>query len=187
MIQPITRERQINVSPAAKIFREHGDFIYQVICSKVNDKIQADDIFQDFFLSLVHRPIPQDIENIRGYLYTAVTNDIIDAVRIKKNYTVNMHRYYANQNCFIYERTPEKALIEVEEINKIFKLIKVRLTSTQYQAIVLRYRTNLTIKEIAEQMDVKDTSVSKYIYRGLSIILQFLKQKLTDDDNCFKS
>ena len=177
MILPKTRECRTNVGHAAKIFSEHGDFIYQVICSQVNSKTQADDIFQDFFLSLVSRPIPGDVENIKGYLCTAIKNDIIDAVRRREDYDNNMNKYCADHNPSIDKRIPEKALIEVEETDKIFKFIKMRLTSTQYQAMVLRYRTNLSFRQIAEKMAVKDKSVRKYISRGMSKIRQIVKRK----------
>ncbi len=183
MIPPGARECQTDVSTAAKIFSEHGDFIYQFICSKVNNKTQADDIFQDFFLSLAQRPIPQHVENIKGYLCTSITNDIVDVARKGKNYDNNMNKYCGNHNHSIHKRIPEKALIEAEETKKLFKFIKERLTSTQYQAMVLRYRDNLSFKEIAEEMTVKEESVRKYIYRGLSKIRQFLKQKEGNDDN----
>ena len=186
MILPETREYRNNIGPAAEIFREHGDFIYQVICSQVNSKTQADDIFQDFFLSLAHNPIPRDVENIKGYLRTAITNDIIDAVRRRDNYNNNMNRYYADRDHSIDERSPEKTLIEVEETDKLFKFIKMRLTSSQCQAMVLRHRNDLSLKEIAEEMDVKDKSVSKYIYRGLEKIRQFLKQNSDNDYNRVK-
>ncbi len=185
MIQPESRESRTNVGLAAKIFSEHGDFIRQVICSQVNDKTQADDIFQDFFLSLVHRPVPQDVENIEGYLCTAITNDIIDTTRRRENNN-NMYKHCANHNHSVNKRTSEKILIEVEEVRQIFKLIEVRLTDRQYQAIVLRYRTNLSINEIADKMGVKDTSVRKYIFRGLSKVRQFIKQKQDNDDNSSK-
>ncbi|MHC4792547.1 MAG: RNA polymerase sigma factor, partial [Planctomycetota bacterium] len=65
-----------NVNHAAKIFSEYGDFIRGVIRYQVGNDAQADDLFQDFFLSLVSRPVPADIQNIKKYLYRAITNDI---------------------------------------------------------------------------------------------------------------
>ena len=177
MILPETRECRTNVSTAAKIFDEHGDFIYQVIYSEVSNQTQADDIFQDFFLSLVHSPVPQKVENIKGYLRTAIKNDVIDASRRRENDNNHMNKYCANNNHSVNKRIPEEALAEVEETDKIFKFIKMRLTSAQYQAMVLRYRTNLSFEQIAERMAVKDKSVRKYISRGMSKIRQIVKRK----------
>ena len=47
-----------NVDPAMKIFEEHGNFIHSVIRFNVNNEAEAEDLFQDFFLSLISKPIP---------------------------------------------------------------------------------------------------------------------------------
>jgi DNA-directed RNA polymerase specialized sigma24 family protein len=88
-----------------------------------------------------------------------------------------MHKYHEYPNHSINKRTPENAFIDVEETNKMFGLIKGRLTNSQYQAIALRYRTDHSIKEVAEKMGVKSTSVSSYLFIGLKKIRQSFKLK----------
>jgi len=177
MVLPDASKCRNNVGLAAEIFTEYGDFIRMVIFSQVKNKARIDDIFQDFFLSLVRKPIPQDVKNIKGYLYRAITNDIIDATRRVNKYSYHMHKYHEYPNHFINRRTPENAFIDVEETNKMFGLIKGRLTNSQYQAMALRYGTDHSIKEVAEKMGVKSTSVSRYISMGLKKIRQSLKLK----------
>ena len=70
-----------NVGVAAEIVSEYSDFIYMVIYSQVKNKSRVDDIFQDFFISLVSKPIPHNVKNIKSYLYKAVSNDIVDTQR----------------------------------------------------------------------------------------------------------
>ena len=177
MVLPDASKCRHNVGHAAEVFAEYGDFIHMVIFSQVKNKARIDDIFQDFFLSLVRKPIPQDVKNIKGYLYRAITNDIIDATRRVNKYSYHMHKYHEYPNHFINRRTPENAFIDVEETNKMFGLIKGRLTNSQYQAMALRYGTDHSIKEVAEKMGVKSTSVSRYISIGLKKIRQSLKLK----------
>ena len=177
MALPDTSKCRNNVGLAAKIFAEYGDFIHMVIFSQVKNEARTDDIFQDFFLSLVRKPIPQDVKNIKGYLYRAITNDIIDATRRVNKYSYHMHKYHEYPNHSINKRTPENAFINVEETNKMFGLIKGRLTNSQYQAMALRYRTDHSIKEVAKKMGVKSTSVSRYLSIGLKKIRQSLTLK----------
>lgn len=66
-----------NMKLASEIFEEHTDTIRAVIAFSVNDKSKIDDIFHDFFLSLVRRPIPRRVQNIRAYLRRAIKNDVI--------------------------------------------------------------------------------------------------------------
>lgn len=177
MALPDTSKCRNNVGLAAEIFAEYGDFIHMVIFSQVKNKARINDIFQDFFLSLVRKPIPQDVKNIKGYLYRAITNDIIDATRRVERYCNLVHKYSEYLEHPINNKTPENAFIDVEETNKMFGLIKGRLTNSQYQAMALRYRTDHSIKEVAEKMSVKSTSVSRYLSIGLKKIRCFLKPK----------
>ncbi len=177
MALPDTSKCRNNVGLAADIFAEYGDFIHTVIFSQVKNIARTDDIFQDFFLSLVRKPMPQDVENIKGYLYRVITNDIIDSVRRVQRYWNHVHKYSEYLEPPINESTPENAFIDVEETNRMFGLIKGRLTNSQYKAMALRYRTGHSIKEVAKKMGVKSTSVSRYISNGLKKIRQSLKLK----------
>lgn len=169
-----------NVARAAEIFSEYGDFIRAVIYYQIKNDDQADDLFQDFFLSLVSEPLPADIQNIRGYLYKMITNDIVDAARRVERYKTLMKKYAECFNYSINKNRPENALIEIEQTNKLFKLIKGRLRHSEAQAITLRYRNSYNIKEVAKKMHVNNRTVSRYISAGLSKIRQFLTFKQGD-------
>jgi RNA polymerase sigma factor (sigma-70 family) len=164
-----------NVGVATEIVSEYSDFIYMVIYSQVKNKSRVDDIFQDFFISLVFKPIPHNVKNIKSYLYKAISNDIVDIQRQMERYKEQIKKYRENCDFSINNTLPENALNKEEQMNKMFDLIKGRLTSSQSQAIALRYGTNHTIEEVAEEMGVKRTSVSRYISTGLKRMRQSLK------------
>jgi len=172
-----------NVDAAAKIFTEYWDFIHMVIRYKVKNETQADDLFQDFFLSLVASPLPAGVQNVKGYLYRAITNKIIDATHRVESYRNHMYKYAKHLNRSINKKTPENAFIEAEETKKMFELIEMRLRSSHAQAITLRYKNNYEIKEVARKMNVHNASVRKYIYVGLSKIRQSLKLKWGNDND----
>jgi RNA polymerase sigma factor (sigma-70 family) len=172
-----TRNCQKNVGPASEIIAKYSDFIHMVIYSQVKNKSRVDDIFQDLFLSLVAKPIPHDVKNIKSYLYKAISNDIVDTQRQSERYKEQIKKYKERRNFSINKSRPENALIKDEQMNKMFDLLKGRLTSTQSQAIALRYGANHTIQEVAEKMGVKATSVSRYICTGLRRMRQSFKLK----------
>ncbi|MHC4396539.1 MAG: RNA polymerase sigma factor [Planctomycetota bacterium] len=174
---------QANVSVATKIFAEYGGFIYGVIRYKVKDKALVDDLYQDFFLSLVSNPIPSSVRNIKSYLYRAVKNDIIDAGRKIERYR-NLKNYYAN-NYPINKDSSKNAFINEERANEIFKLIGGKLTPSEARAITLRYKNDCSIKEVAQKMDVKKESVSRYICTGLNKIRRFLNVKRGSQNDGF--
>lgn len=166
-----------NVERAAEIFSEYGDFILAVIRYQASNHALADDLFQDFFLFLVSKPIPQSIQNVKSYLYRAISNDIVDAARRVEKYQTRMHKYAECLNYSINKSTPENAIIETEQINKMFKLIEGCLPHSEARAIALRYRHNYSIKEVAEEIHVNRRTVSRYISAGLSKVRQFLAVK----------
>ncbi|MBC8472706.1 MAG: sigma-70 family RNA polymerase sigma factor [Planctomycetes bacterium] len=175
MVLTETSMCQKNVGTATEVFAEYRDFIHMVIYSQVKNKSHADDIFQNFFLSLVSKPIPRNVKNIKSYLYRAICNDIVDTQRQVERYNAQIHKYQERCNFSINKTEPENALIKDEQMNKMFGLIKGRLTSSQSQAIALRYGTNHTIEEVAEKMGVKCKSVSRYICTGLRRMRQSFK------------
>jgi len=177
MALPDTSKYRYDAGQAAVIFAEYGGFIRAVIHSQVKNEAQADDMFQDFFLSLVYKPVPQNVKNIKGYLYKAITNDVIDSARRVERYRNHMHKYSKHLDHPINKRTPEDAFIYVEETNKMFEFIKGRLRNNEFQVITLRYKSQFSIKNVAVRMGVKCKSVREYTSRGLRKIRQSLKLK----------
>jgi RNA polymerase sigma factor (sigma-70 family) len=180
---PATRVESVppgNVDRAAEIFSQYGDFIRTVIYYHVENDAQADDLFQDFFFSLVSKPIPANIQNVKGYLYKAITNDIVDAVRRVEKYKTRIGKYAECFNYSVNNNRPENALIEIEQTNEMFRLIEGWLRHSEAQAITLRYRNSYNIKEVAKKMHVNNRTISRYISAGLSKVRQFLTLKQGD-------
>lgn len=159
------------VNIAAKVFGQYGDFIHTVIRCKVRNEAQADDLFQDLFLSMVSKP-PPSLQNIKGYLYRAITHDVVDAVRRMERYEGHVRKYGDQLNYSINKNGFEDALIEREELDKLFALISENLPESESKAIALRYRDSHSIKEVAEKMGVEKRTVSSYISVGLRKIRQ---------------
>lgn len=161
----------------SEIFVEYGSFIRAVIGSQVKNEAQVDDIFQDFFLSLIYKPVPKGVKNIKSYLYRAIINDIVDAARRAEKYQARIEKYSEKLNYSINNADHENALIEKEQLDKMFALIKGRLPSSQSLAITLRYKEHHNIKEVAEKMGVNNRSVSRYVSVGLKKVRHFLTAK----------
>ena len=170
-----TRKRQCDVDHAAAIFAEYGSFIRAVIRSQVNSETKADDMFQDFFLSLVCKPVPQNVRNIKGYLYRAITNDIADIIRLTKKYRNCIYEYAKCCNHSHRQEIPENIVMELEEIKRIFELVDKLLPETEAQAVRFQYRDGLDAKEIAEKMSVRNATIRGYVSEGLSRIRRLLK------------
>jgi len=159
-----------NVELAGAIFAEYADFIRAVIRSQVKDETRVDDLFQDFFLSLVHNPLPENIRNTKSYLYRAITNDIVDAVRRVKTYGHRVREYSQQLNNSINKGSPEDALTIRDQVDRLLALVQERLSDAEFKAVSLRFRTHLSVEGVADRMGVKVRSASRYVCMGLKRI-----------------
>jgi len=165
-----------NVDRAAEVFDEYGDFIRSVIRFHVKNEVEAEDLFQDLFLLLVVKPIPQEVQNVKSFLYKVISDTIKDAFRRIDRYQARIRRY-AERSVRTIAKRPENVLMEVEETKKMFELIERRLPSYETLAVTLRHRDNCSTEEAAERMGVKPGSVRRYVSAGLEKIRRFVGEK----------
>ena len=172
-----------NVERATAIFFEHGNFIRGVIRYKIKDESMAEDLFHNFFLSLVSRPVPAEVRDIKGYIYKAIINDITDHIRHLGRYQAMTHRCADYNKLTVNNRLPEDALMEKEQTDRMIELIRKRVTRNEFKAIASRHLDGLSIKEAADGMSINNRSVSRYISTGLRKVKQFLviEQEVKDD------
>lgn len=159
-----------------KIFAKHGSFIRAAIRFHIKDEAACDDLFQDFFLSLVINPIPKNIKNMRGFLYRAVSCRSKDAFRRVTRYRTKL-RGYSEKWQHSIENGPEITTIEREEVEKIFKLIHKYLPKKEAMAMSLKYGKGSDTKDVAESMGVKSATVSRYVCAGSKKIRNILKRE----------
>ena len=171
-------EIQEKVELASAIFHEYEDEIRAMIRFHVNDNSRIDDIFQDFFLSIVHKPVPSDIQNIGGYLYKAITNDVIDMTRRTKRYRSRIQRYAEGRRHSIVNDDPESIAIQLEEKQKMVELIEEQLPSREAEAVLERYGHNNSIGSAAKKMQVNKRSFSRYLCMGLKKSANLLIKKV---------
>jgi RNA polymerase sigma-70 factor (ECF subfamily) len=151
------------VGLAAEVFDRYGDEIRAIIHFNVKDKSTTDDIFQEFFVSIVRRPIPTDINDIRAYLYRVVTNDVIDTSRHTKNCQGHIERYVERRQYRVVQEDPQDIVIQAEEAERMFRLIESRLPEREAEVVVQRLGNGLSTTDTAERMQLDKKSVSRYL------------------------
>jgi len=171
------RNDMSKVAHAEKVFSQHADFIRSILRFRVGDEDLANDLFQDYFLSLVAKPIPKNVQNIKSYIYRAIANDTFDAVRRVERYHGRIQRYAEKKENSINIERPENALIEKEETEKLFGMIERLLPVSESKAIALKFRNDHSVGQVARKMGVNKRSVSRYISVGLKKIRQYLSEK----------
>lgn len=161
---------------AEQIYRHYGDFIYRAIRCRVASDIEADDIFQQFFLSLMQHPIPESITNVESYLNRAVNNDVLDQMRKEKRYRARLYRQCAcARECRVDD--PSELASRAEYAEKMLNLLRTCLPFHESNTIIKRYYKGQDIREISAELGANRRSISRYLCTGLQKIRHLLKQQ----------
>ena len=156
------------VERAVAIFDEYGDFIRTVIRYQTHDCSWQDDLFQEFFLELIYRPVPAEVRNVKSYLYRAIVHLVLDSVRARHTYRRAVQKYGKETRISINNPRAADALIaDTEEKNATIAYLARHLQEREAQAFVLRYRDHFSIGEIAVRMGVNGRTVSRYLSESL--------------------
>jgi RNA polymerase sigma factor (sigma-70 family) len=169
MQQSNGKELSDNMKTAVEIFEEYGDYIRSLIHYRIKNEPEAEDLFQDLFLSLVAKAIPPSVKNVKAYLCRAIRNHILDAVRRRDRYQSAARMYAERQECML-EDGAETALMAADETKNVFRIIRNSLSQREASAVTLRYKDNCDIEEIAKRLKVNSRSVSRYVSIGLGKI-----------------
>ncbi len=161
------------VRAAGRIFDEYGDAIRDMIKIYLPNRAEADDIFQELFLSLVYNPMPEGIGNVRGYLYRSIRNDVFDAWRRCARYQGQLRRYLEYRMPSQAEPGPDRRLQQREQVCELFRLAETRLCRHESQAVIRRYRYQQSTDESAKAMRVAKKTVYRYVCVGLKKIRQY--------------
>ena len=166
---------QHRVELARRLFVAQGEFIYSVIRYVSSNNEYIDDLFHDVFLFFVAKPIPDDVLNIRGYLYKVVLDKVRDWQRSHIRYETKIRHYTEIKSKQL--GTSNKEADSSENVQKIFSLIEKHLSKTEGRAISLRYKKQYAIEEVAKEMNIKPRSASRYISVGLKKIRSLLNMQ----------
>jgi len=166
-----------NLKKAAELVQKHQYFIRKIFATRVKQKHLQDDLFQELFLVLVAKPIPDNVKNTKGWIYKIIGDLTKDEFRRTERYQKMLKRYAKLRHTTNVKR-PEIGVIEAEESKKMFDLIQRRLTQHEAIAVRLRYRDNCDTKETAMKMGVQARSVSRYVAVGLKKIRHSWGEKM---------
>lgn len=173
---------QDKVKLTAEIFDKYGDTIRSFISLQTDNKSDIDDIYQNLFLSLVHKPVPSHVKNIVGYLYKAITNDIIDTVRRKKSYQIRISDYAICKRNSTIQVNLHSIMTQAEDIKRTIQLIERQLPPHEAQAIIERYKYDHTTSQITKRMHINKRTLSRYLCTGLKKIRQLVSENIVDHE-----
>ena len=143
-----------------------------MISCNVKEQSMADDIYQNLFLSVVHKPIPPGIDRVQAYLFRIVTNDVIDEVRRTNGYQDFVREYSEYTISRPRQEAPENDVVDSEEVNKMLQSLNRQLPSRELQAVIHRHLCGNEVSDGARIMNVDKRTFSRYLSRGRKRIRQ---------------
>jgi RNA polymerase sigma-70 factor (ECF subfamily) len=139
------------------------------------DRVKAQDFMQDLFTKIVNRPDQYDSSrNFKTWLYSIANNMCKNEYRkqeVRKN-TVKM----THENIKVYDESPEKSkLMDAEVFNEMLDKELEELEEVQRSTFLMRFKMDLSIKEIAEIHQCSEGTVKSRIFYTLKKLSEKLK------------
>ena len=172
---------QKNLDKFNDIYKKTYSNILRFIIIKCHNINDANDIIQEVYLELwkIMNKKEIDTSSINNYLIGIAIN------KIKKHYT--LIERLKSISIFAKNDSPtndieiiksdiniEKIIIKQEEWNSIWKYIKNKKNQLIPKIFYLYYCLDLSIKEIAKELNIKESTVKNNIYRTLKELTSYM-------------
>lgn len=176
---------QIRKEDFNQIYNETYNIVLRFIVVKCKDIDDLNDIIQDTyieFLKILKKKKILDIDNINSYI-VAITNNIIKRHYHKKKKD-NIVIYYENDEISVDIEDSfdlEQNFITKENVENVWEYIKNKdLVTTKI--FYLYFVLDLKISEIAQELELNESTIKNRIYRTLKEIKKNLGKEVSDDE-----
>lgn len=148
-----------------KSYEENSDALFRYCYFQTSDRQVALDLLQDTFIKTwQYLQAGKEVENIKAFLYKVAKNLIIDYRRKKKTYSLDA----ITETGVEFETGKNEEEIVTENFDKYFVVDKLeRLDPEHREILTMRYINEMSIKEIAETLEMTVNNVSVKIHRAV--------------------
>lgn len=176
------------VSPACQkeIYQEFYRTFYRTVVYMVNDHATAEDVLQDAFLKVVdHLPPLEDEARLWAWVRVVVKNMTYNYLRKMKNRRNEVDSesvYISDSVTYATEQRSTEQQIELklmaEAIEKCLEKLK-----PEYQVLIeLRWKRELSYKEMAAELETTEETVKYKLYRAREAVKKRLKHEWGEND-----
>jgi RNA polymerase sigma factor (sigma-70 family) len=166
----------------AAIYQHFGQGLLSYGCKfnvereMVKDALQ--EVFTDLYLKRNHLHV--SIDNLKGYLFTALKNNLLKKILKKKKTGFDAIEMVKPELRFEIEYSFQEQLIQMEiskETTKKLHQAIDALSSKQKEIIFLKFEEELDYREIAAILNITVESARKQLYRALKSLRELLDPK----------
>lgn len=143
------------------LYQEHRKVLMMHLLAMVGDRHIAEELLHDVFLRLSRMPTLEGIKQPRSFLMKIASNLALDYLRHQKIRAEN------NPDAYV----PETAGPESEQLDELLKERRVsqlkaairELPPRTREALMLAKFREMTLKEVAREMEISQTMVEKHL------------------------
>lgn len=153
------REHNNYIADTDAALQKHSEMVYKIALTQTKNRYDADDVFQEVFLRLVqHSDKIVSEEHLKAWL-----------IRV----TINCcKKHFKLWNTKASELLDDTAFIMPEEHDVFYAVLEL---PNKYKMIIhLFYYEELSVKEISDLLNIKESTIKTRLFRGREI----LKKKL---------
>ncbi|RZL35895.1 MAG: RNA polymerase sigma-70 factor [Pedobacter sp.] len=155
------------------IYNKYAKLLLRHAFSKTSDKIAAEELVQNIFISLWENRQKLEVINGQSYLYSALKFSIINHYR--SLVVQNRYEDYIKVNAPITEDTASQNF-EEKELSQQVELALNQLPEKTQAVFRLSRMEHQSNKEISSQLNISEKAVEYHITQSLKWLRQFLKK-----------
>ncbi|MFP4528937.1 MAG: RNA polymerase sigma factor [Candidatus Kapaibacterium sp.] len=153
-----------------ELYARYGKKIYYFCRRFLGNEEQANDIFQETFLSILNRDHANEtIENVQAFLFRIAKNLCLNTRRDQK------YNFVPIDKLQLFEETAEP---KDRELTQIAVAALDLLPDEHREAMLLQIYNDLSYKDIAEIMEVPVSTVRNWIVRGKKKLAEIIRPYL---------
>jgi RNA polymerase sigma factor (sigma-70 family) len=157
-----------------ELYDEHFDQINRYLRRRISNVWDAEDLTNTVFLKAFEKFDQYDRRNpFASWIFRIAQNTFIDFLRKKKEVAFNVEESLKNEDD---TWQPEQMLINMEQYQFLQHQLGM-LTQNQRDVLTLRYFGELKIRQVAEVLGKKESSIKTLSRRGLFKLQQLYKEE----------
>jgi len=174
IIMPLSAGPHPSHEPIGQLYGDHHRWLVSWLRSRLGCSHQAADLAQDTFIRLLlverTQPVAAELKEPRHFLVTIAKRVMIDSFRRKALEQAYLQAMAEQPRA--YAISPEERLLVIETLQRLDAMLD-GLGRKAKRAFLLSQLQGMPYKDIAEQLQVSVSSVTKYIAKATEHCLIF--------------
>lgn len=158
----------MDVGRCERLWRRHADRLLLYAASVLSDRAAAEDTLQNVFVRLIAAPEPPDLESEAAYLFRAVRNEALNALRARQASARRPAPLFE-----VYADDPRRAA-ELADTGRKVEAVLAKLPLDEREAVLLKVWGDLSFPEAAAVSGLSEKAFEHRYYRGLAALKEEL-------------